>query len=234
MSEGDPGPGMSEGDPGPGVSDEPPRAPGGLHVLADDDPRWPIDPVDQARAACEGGAAVVQLRVKHAGDARAAAWGDEIRALTLAAGVAFFVNDRFDLALACRADGVHLGQGDLPPARVPAALRACLRIGRSTHTRAQLEAALAEPVDYLAFGPVFGTTSKDSEFDARGLEALAEGVRRAAPRPLVAIGGVDEARIASVARAGAAGAAVISAVAGAADPIRATRALVRAFAEARA
>ena len=117
----------------------------GLHVLADDDPRWPRDPVAQAEAACAGGAAVVQLRCKRATDGEALRLAGAVRARTRAAGVLFVVNDRFDLALAAEADGVHLGQEDLPPARLPAAARERLLVGRSTHTLAQARAAAREP-----------------------------------------------------------------------------------------
>jgi len=198
-------------------------------VLADDDPRWKWDPVEQARAACAGGARAVQLRAKHATDRETLAWAEAIRAATREAGVLFLVNDRFDLAWAAGADGVHLGHGDLPPAALPEAARARLLVGGSTHDPAQLAAAAAAPLDYVAFGPVYGTTSKVSAWDARGEAALAAAVRAAAPRPLVAIGGIDVARAGAVAAAGAAGAAVISAVAGADDPRAATAALVAAF-----
>lgn len=198
----------------------------GLYFLADDDPRWPHDPVAQARAALAGGARAVQLRAKHAGDRQALAWGDAIRRLTRERDALFFVNDRFDLALACEADGVHLGQGDLPPARIPAAVRARLLVGRSTHTIEQARAACAEPIDALAFGPLFGTTSKDSPYSARGLDALAQVVRIAAPRPVVAIGGIGASNAASAIEAGAAAVCVISAIAGADDPEAAARAIV--------
>lgn len=205
---------------------------GGLHVLADDDPRWPLDPVAQARAAIAGGAAVVQLRCKHSTDREIVGWGRAIRALAERSRTTFLVNDRFDLALAVEADGVHLGQDDLPPSRVPEAARAHLAIGRSTHTAEQVAEASQEPVDYVAFGPVFGTTSKQSPYSARGLEALAEAAERVAPLPLVAIGGVEAGGMSGLARAGARGAAVLSAVAGARDPEAATRALARAFEDA--
>ncbi len=201
----------------------------GLHVLADDDPRWESDPVEQARAACDGGASVVQLRVKHATDRVALDWARAIRTLTRHAGTRFVVNDRFDLALLSEADGVHLGQDDLPAEALPARARERLAVGVSTHTRAQLEAVDASAADYLAFGPVFGTRSKDSEYDARGLDALAEAAKLAAPRPLIAIGGIQPANLGALKQAGAAGFAVISAVAGAPDPESATRALVRAW-----
>jgi thiamine-phosphate diphosphorylase len=205
---------------------------GGLHVLADDDPRWPHDPVDQALAACAGGAAVVQLRAKLATDRAALAWGEAIRAATQRTGALFCVNDRIDLALACGADGVHLGQEDVPPARIPPDWRARIAIGRSTHTPEQLARACQEPVDYLAFGPVFETCSKEQDFRARGLDALADAVARAAPRPVVAIGGIDASRVAAVRAAGAAGFAVISAVAGAASPEAAVRELALAWTSA--
>lgn len=206
----------------------------GLYVLCDDDPRWPHDPVEQARAALAGGACVVQLRAKRATDRQALAWAESIRALATAHAALFFVNDRFDLALAAFADGVHLGQHDLPPARVPASARAQLRVGRSTHTLEQARVACGEPVDYVAFGPLFGTTSKNAEYDARGLDALAEVVRIVAPRPVVAIGGIDAECAADVVRAGAAAVCVISAVAAASDPEAAARALTNIMAGARA
>lgn len=206
----------------------------GLHVLADDDARWRRGPVAQARAACEGGAAVVQLRAKHSTDRQALEWAREIRALTREHDVLFFLNDRFDLALLAEADGVHLGQEDVPPGRLPESARKALRIGRSTHTLEQVRAACEEPIDYVAFGPVFGTASKESPYAARGVEALAECARIATPRPVIAIGGVDAKRARKAAAAGAAGVAVISAVAAADDMVAATRALASALREAHA
>ena len=200
----------------------------GLHVLADDDPRWPRDPLAQAEAACAGGAAVVQLRCKHATDAEALRLARGVRARTRAAGALFFVNDRFDLALAVEADGVHLGQEDLP-ARLPAAARARLLVGRSTHTLEQARAAAREDVDYVALGPIFGTASKASPWPARGVALAGETARAVAPLPLVAIGGVDADGARALAAAGVAGVAVISAVAAASDPEAAVRALKSAL-----
>jgi thiamine-phosphate pyrophosphorylase len=199
----------------------------GLHVLADDDPRWPRDPVAQARAACAGGAPVVQLRAKYATDVQALAWAREIRALTRECGVLFVMNDRFDLALASDADAVHLGQEDLPPERIPPAARERLAVGRSTHDLEQARRAADEPVDYVAFGPLFGTRSKDSPYTARGLEALGAVVEAVGPRPVIAIGGIDGDKLAEVVAAGAAGAAVIAAAAGATDAEAAVRELAR-------
>lgn len=203
----------------------------GLHVLADDAPSWRLGPLEQAEAACDGGAAVVQLRAKHSTDAETLRIASAIRAATKRCGALFIVNDRFDLALAADADGVHLGQSDLPPSAIPAAARKRLVLGRSTHTAAQLAAAAREPVDYVAFGPIFGTQSKTSEWSARGVAALAEAVAAAGTRPLVAIGGITSDNVAQIGALGA-GAAVIGAVANAPDMAAATRAIVAALATA--
>jgi len=203
----------------------------GLMVLADDAPNWKIDPVEQARAACEGGASVVQLRAKRATDAVALEWAEAIREITRKFDVRFFVNDRFDLALAADADGVHLGQEDIPPSRIPMAARSRLLVGRSTHSLEQAREARAESVDYIAFGPIFATGSKDSPDDPRGVERLAEVVRAVQPQPVIAIGGIDLSNVAKVAGAGVAGVAVISAIAEAADPCRAARALAETLRE---
>jgi len=204
---------------------------GGLMALADDAPNWKIDPVGQARAACEGGASVVQLRAKRATDPVTLEWAEAIREITRAFEVGFFVNDRFDLALAAEADGVHLGQDDLPPARIPTLARSRLLVGRSTHSLEQALAACEEPVDYIAFGPIFATQSAASRRDPRGVEQLAEVVRAVQPRPVIAIGGIDLGNAARVAETGVAGIAVISAIAEAADPRRAARALAEILRE---
>lgn len=201
----------------------------GLHVLVDDDPRWGRDPAEQARLACEGGARVVQLRAKHAPDREALAWAEAIAELCRKAGARFVVNDRADLAWAAGADAVHLGQEDLPPGSLPAALREGLAVGRSTHSLEQATRAADEDVDYVAFGPVFGTASKDTGWSARGVDRVAEVVRAVAPRPVVAIGGITREGIPPLLAAGVQGAAVISAVAGAPDPRAATRELALAL-----
>lgn len=201
----------------------------GLHVLVDDDPRWSIDPITQAKAACRGGAQVIQLRCKYATDQQSLDWARQIRILTRMHGSRFVMNDRFDLALAADADGVHLGQSDLDPANVAEALDRPLAIGRSTHTEEQLLASLTEPIDYVAFGPVFGTQSKQSEYSARGLTALLQAKKIVGDRPLVAIGGITVHNMQSVISAGAQAAAVISAVIDTPDPAASARSLVDFF-----
>jgi len=199
----------------------------GLHVLADDDPRWRLDPPAQAAAACAGGAAVVQLRAKRAGDRETLRWARAIRATTRAAGVLFIVNDRFDLALLCEADGVHLGQDDLPPRAARPLLRPGMVLGRSTHSVAQARQAQADGADYIAVGSMFPTQTKP-DFELVGPELL-RAVRPETKAPLVGIGGITRANVAQVIRAGADGVAVISAVCGASDPAAATREFVAAI-----
>ena len=174
---------------------------------------------------------MVQLRAKYATDSQCLEWAREIRTLTRESGARFVLNDRYDIALLADADAVHLGQTDLPPSSIPDDARKRLAIGRSTHTPEQLAIAREEAVDYIAFGPVFGTTSKESEFEARGLEALATAIRLAAPRPLIAIGGIEVCHLCDLRRLGVGGFAVISGVAGANDPIVAARRLMAGFAE---
>jgi thiamine-phosphate pyrophosphorylase len=189
----------------------------GVYALADDDPRWRLGPLELVEAALDGGARAVQLRLKHTRDRDALELARAAVRLSRRVGALLIVNDRYDLADLAGADGVHLGQDDVPPEHVPAELRSRLLIGLSTHTLEQLEESRTRPIDYVAFGPVFVTKSKDSEYEPRGVELLARAVERAA-HPLVAIGGIGPDEIRSVAEAGAAAAAVISAITASDDP----------------
>lgn len=202
----------------------------GVYPLADDDPRWKHGPAELVEAALAGGAAVIQLRLKHTDDGEALALARWAVERARRAGALLVVNDRFDLADLAGADGVHLGLDDVPPERIPPPIRERLLIGLSTHTLEQVDASRDRPVDHIAFGPVFETRSKQSAHGARGLDALREAVRRAG-RPVVAIGGITAEGIGDVARAGASAAAVISAIAAADDPAAATRTLGERFAE---
>ena len=179
------------------------------------------------------GPCCLQLRAKGADAAAMVAAALRLRHLCRAARVPFCVNDRLDVALAVGADVVHLGQDDLPLAdarRVRALAKAeGMVIGFSTHDRAQALAAAAGGADYLGFGPVFATGSKVNPDPVVGLEALA-GVCAAVRIPIVAIGGIGLDAVSAVVRAGAAAAAVIGAVNGAADPTAAARAVAAAFA----
>jgi thiamine-phosphate pyrophosphorylase len=174
----------------------------GLYAIVGDE-----DPVGQAAIAVGGGAGVVQVRMKRspAGEVLDAAR----RIAALARGRALvIVNDRADLALLSGADGVHLGDADLPPAEARRFLGDALLVGRSCRTLEDAQSALAEGADHVGFGPVFATRTKEIALPPRGLEAL-RTVARALPAPVVAIGGITLDTVAQVAIAGAAAAAVI-------------------------
>lgn len=200
---------------------------GGLYVIV-----GAPDPVAQASAAIAGGARVVQLRLK---GAPAGAVLEAARAIVGAASgrALVIVNDRADLALLAGADGVHLGDEDLPPAEARRLVGPDLLVGRTTRTLEEARAALAAGADHVGFGPIFATSTKSLAVPPRGLEALA-AVTRALPAPVVAIGGIGAGTIAGVARAGAACAAVIGAVFAAGDPAANAASLAAAFDAARA
>jgi len=199
-----------------------------LYAIVDVDALGPRAPGPAAAAFARGGAALVQLRAKSVPDRRLYALGEEVRDAARAGGALFVVNDRPDVALLLGADGVHLGQDDVPPAEARRLLGEDVIIGRSTHSLAQLRAALREPVDYVAIGPVFATATKPDAEAVVGLELL-RAARALTERPLVAIGGIDRDRAAQVAAAGADGLAVIQALLEGADLEGSARAFVAAM-----
>lgn len=168
------------------------------------------DPVALASRFFDGGARLLQIRAKAASSAQLLEWSDRIIALARACGAQVVVNDRADIAMMCGAWGVHVGQEDVPPAAIRRAFGTSLAIGCSTHTRAQVDAASALPIDYLAVGPVFGTRTKDTGYDPVGLDLVGYAARNARGLPVVAIGGITLATAAQVREAGAASVAVIS------------------------
>lgn len=174
------------------------------------------------------GASVLQVRLKDASTRELLAATQMARRVTRAAGALLVVNDRLDVALACGADGVHLGQDDLPLAAAIRALgdaRDALLIGISTHDLDQVAAAVAGGADYLGFGPVFATATKRNPDPIVGLDGLAAACARAAPIPVVAIGGITVAAAPALREAGAAAACAIGAVNGAPDLAAAARQL---------
>jgi thiamine-phosphate pyrophosphorylase len=173
-------------------------------------------------AALEGGVDVVQLRDKSAPDEELLRAGRLFRRLTREAGALFVVNDRPDLALRLEADGVHVGQDDLPVPEVRELVGELL-VGLSTHSPAQL--AAAEGVDYVGVGPVYATPTKEGRTPV-GLELVREAARAAAV-PWFAIGGIDATNVGEVVAAGATRVAVVRAIADAPDP-RAAAARLRA------
>lgn len=164
---------------------------------------------EQVECFAAAGASLVQLREKRATPREfyQAALGAISVARRL--GIQIIINDRVDIAIAVGADGVHLGQTDLPPERARFLLGETRIIGFSTHTLEQALEADSAPVDYIAIGPVFQTSSKESPDRVVGLETVAEARRRIA-KPLVAIGGITLESARAVADAGANSLAVIS------------------------
>ncbi|HEY2387367.1 MAG TPA: thiamine phosphate synthase [Candidatus Binatia bacterium] len=183
------------------------------------------DPVELGRAMLAGGARLLQLRLKHAASGELVAIARRLRELTAAAGARFVVNDRIDVALAVEADGVHLGQDDLPIAAARALLGPERWIGFSTHSEAQLEAASGCGADYLSLGPIFATTSKAKADPVIG-PAVLHSARPRVAEPVVAIGGITAATMREVLDAGADAVSVIAAVVRAPDVARATAELL--------
>jgi thiamine-phosphate pyrophosphorylase len=186
-------------------------------------------PIELTRAFLAGGARFLQLRAKHLTGADFLEIGKAIVDLARPFGAMVIVNDRADIARLSGADGVHLGQEDLSPRAVRQVVGADAVIGLSTHTVEQLERALDEQVSYIAIGPVFGTVTKHTGYDAIGLERVADAARRTTARslPLVAIGGITLQRAASVVAAGATSVAVIADLLATADPEGQTRNFLR-------
>ena len=162
-----------------------------------------------AEAMLSGGATALQLRAKHESGRDTLALLRRLRPVARSAAVPFFANDRVDLAVLAEADGVHVGQEDLALEDVRRISRSLL-VGVSTHDPVQLSIAAAQAPDYLAYGPVFGTRSKERPDPTVGVEGVAEAVRLVEGRPLVVIGGIDRESLARVHAAGARWVAVIS------------------------
>jgi thiamine-phosphate diphosphorylase len=178
------------------------------------------DPVALATALLAGGARLVQLRLKDAPPRDVLAAAVAIRRLTRDVGALFLVNDRPDIACAVDADGVHLGQEDLPVAAARRVVGPDRLIGVSTHDVEEAREAAAAGADYLGVGPVFATASKARALAPRGLE-LVRAVRASVDRPLVAIGGITPATAPSVLAAGANAVAMIAALVRAPHPTEA-------------
>lgn len=182
------------------------------------------EPLAFLDACLEGGARVFQLRAKTLEAGAFAALTRRVLART-GADATVVVNDRVDVALVTGASGAHVGQEDLAPAAARAQLGDGAIVGVSTHTETQVQRAALEPVSYIAVGPVFGTVSKDTGYDAVGVAMIERARAIAGARmPLVAIGGITPERAAEACRAGADAVAVIGGLIGP-DP----RALVRSY-----
>lgn len=167
-------------------------------------------PLDLGRAFLDGGARFVQLRAKHLPSGAFLELSEAMVEAARAYDAAVIVNDRVDLAMMAGAAGAHVGQEDVTPAAARAQLGEQAILGYSTHTLEQVDAALREPITYLAVGPVFGTRTKETGYDEVGLELVSAAARRAGDRPLVAIGGITLDTAPRVIEAGASCVAIIS------------------------
>jgi thiamine-phosphate pyrophosphorylase len=176
-------------------------------------------------AVCRAGVDVVQLREKSLPDRALLERAGVAAGAARAAGALFVLNDRPDLALACEADGVHLGQDDVPPAVARAILGPEPLIGLSTHAPGELQAAAAEPVDYLSAGPVVPTPTKPGR-PGTGLDYVRLAMKRSS-RPVFVTGGVSPETLPDLLAAGATRFVVVRALTLAPDPAAATRELLR-------
>ena len=170
------------------------------------------DPLTTAREAIRGGADIIQYRDKEATAMEMISWGIKLRKLASEKNVTFIINDRTDVALAVGADGVHLGQDDLPIGIARKILKNKL-VGISTHSLAQAIKAEKDGADYIGVGPVYSTPTKP-DYPAVGLKLIKE-VSRMIKIPFVAIGGINYDNIDGVLTAGARRVAVVRAVVGA-------------------
>ena len=169
-----------------------------------------LEPLELAEACVQGGARLFQVRQKGHDPGGAALLGT-VRAVVAAvrpAGARVIVNDRADIAAMAGADGVHVGQQDLPPDAARRIAGETAIVGLSTHTPEQVDEALAGDADYVAVGPVFSTATKDTGYEARGLDLVRYAAGRG--KPVVAIGGITLANAPSVLEAGASSVAIIS------------------------
>jgi len=171
-----------------------------------------------------GGGRLVQYREKEWPSRRCLPLLEDLRQRAKQAGVSFVVNDRLDLALAAEADGLHLGQDDLPASVARRLLPSAMFLGVSTHSLEQARQAEQDGADYVAVGSIYPTATKP-EFQLVGLDLL-RAIRPQVKVPLVGIGGITADNAARVIEAGADGVAVISAVCGARDPAEVTRLLL--------
>jgi thiamine-phosphate pyrophosphorylase len=188
-------------------------------------------PMDLLQSVIEAGVDVVQLRMKDADAAEILEIGDLFRGTCERAGVPLVVNDRPDIALALGADGVHLGQDDLPPSFARDIVGPDVLIGRSTHSAEDIDRARAEHsdgfADYIAVGPIYETPTKPGR-PAVGLELLGTASARV-DFPWFAIGGINTTNIGGVLEAGARRIVVVRAITEASDPIGAVEALRKAL-----
>ena len=201
---------------------------GKLHILTDTVLQSRFSHMEITRLAIAGGADTIQYRQKSGSTREMIEIARNMKRLCSEAGVTFIVNDRLDVAIAAEADGVHLGQDDFPIPMARDLLGEGRIIGGSAATLDEARKCLSEGADYVGFGPVYPTSSKDDAGPVSGIDILKQVVE-IIPLPIIAIGGVGAENTAIVIRAGAHGIAVISAVCCQDDPEKATRSLYQAL-----
>jgi thiamine-phosphate pyrophosphorylase len=190
-------------------------------------------PLDLATAFLDGGARLLQVRAKTMSSAALVDLATAVVRVAKTYDAAVIVNDRVDVARMVGAAGVHVGQDDLPPAEARRLLGPDAIVGYSTHSVTQIRTAMGEPVTYIAVGPVFGTRTKDTGYDAVGLELVSAAAREAPSTPIVAIGGITLETAPSVLAAGASSVAVIGDLLVGGNPRARTNAYLQALARHR-
>jgi thiamine-phosphate pyrophosphorylase len=212
---------------GPEMMSSPIEFADALSLIVITDPEATIGTVPAVQAAVAAGARAVQLRWKSGTAGDMVHLAKELREITRSAGALLFINDRVDVALAVDADGVHLGDDDLPVSTVRRTVPQGFLIGKSVDTPEEAAQAALEGADYVGAGPVYATSSKGDTGPVLGLDGLARF--RDGELPVVAIGGITAGRAEDVIRTGASGVAVIGAVMFTTDPGEATRELLEAI-----
>lgn len=197
---------------------------GRLHVLTDTQLQKVFTHLELTEMAIAGGADAIQFRQKQGSTREMIETACHMKELCAKAGVIFIVNDRIDIAIASDADGVHLGQDDFPIPLARKLLGDDKIIGGSAGDVKEAVKCLTEGVDYIGFGPVYGTLSKEDAGPARGLEVMKDLLKEISV-PVIAIGGVNALNTPEIIAAGAYGIAVISAVCCTEDPVQAARKL---------
>lgn len=197
-----------------------------LYLVTDAPERCRYGLIETVKRAVQGGVTVVQYRREHADYETMLQEARPLREYLRSVGVPFIVNNEVELALELQADGIHVGQSDMPAAEVRRRVGEDMLIGLSVSNAAEMRAVNPAVVDYVGCGPVFSTATKPDAAPAVGLEGWAE-LSSLCPLPLVAIGGINAERARAIRAAGRCdGVAVVSAVCGAADPAAAARELL--------
>ncbi len=205
---------------------------GRFHVLTDVCLQTRFSHPELAELAIAGGADAIQFREKNGETGQLIRIAEQVQAFCKKAGVAFIVNDRVDVAIASHADGVQLGQNDFPIPLARKLLGEEAIIGGSAGNMEEARKCLSEGADYIGFGPVYFTTSKEDAGPAGGLGLLKQVVKEI-PLPIIAIGGLTKDNIPPIIRTGVHGIAVISAVCCQKDPSGAAKCLRRLLEEGR-